>query len=211
MEEPLEFAYKLLLYAHIVGGTLALLTGLISLSTKKGGKVHRTSGKVFFVAMILVAVSAFVISIAKNISFLLAVSVFSFYMNYTGYRALKNIEVKFKWFDWLVAIFSVATALYMISTFTIVLMVFGSILIFLIVTNTRVQFQSDEKLKEARRSRVLTHITNMVGTYIATTTAFLVVNINFVKPGWLLWLLPTLIGTPVIIYFSRIWTKKLKL
>lgn len=211
MEKPEGLIYGILLYGHVISGSLALITGFLSLATDKGGRVHRTSGKIFFFSMIVVAASAFVISVVKNISFLLAISVFSFYMNYTGYRALKNREVKYKWFDWLVVGLSVVTAFYMLSTGAIVLMVFGSLLLFLIFLNTRIQFQREEKMIEAKRKRVLTHITNMTGTYIATTTAFLVVNINFVKPGWVLWLLPTAIGTPIIIYFGRVWRKKLNL
>lgn len=211
MEKPEGLIYGILLYVHIISGSLALITGFLSLATDKGSRVHRTCGKIFFFSMIVVAASAFVISVVKNISFLLAISVFSFYMNYTGYRALKNREVKYKWFDWLVVGLSVVTAFYMLSTGAIVLMAFGSLLLFLIFLNTRIQFQREEKMIEAKRKRVLTHITNMTGTYIATTTAFLVVNINFVKPGWVLWLLPTAIGTPIIIYFGRVWRKKLNL
>jgi hypothetical protein len=131
-------------------------------------------------------------------------------MNYTGLRVLKNREVKFKWFDWLAVIASVGVAGYMFSTGHIVLLVFGSILTMFIIQDIRINLKNNESLKEAWRLRVLTHIGRMCGTYIATVTAFLVVNINFVKPGWILWLLPTAIGTVIITYFTATWTKKLK-
>jgi uncharacterized membrane protein len=206
-----ETALEIFLYTHIACGMTALLTGFISIATEKGKKVHRKAGKVFFVAMILVAISAFVISIVKSNSFLLAIGIFSFYLNYFGYRALKNRNAKFKWFDWLVIAVSAATSGYMISTLNIVLVVFGVLLAYLLVANALPQLQGEEKLKEVRKRKMLAHIGNMMGSYIATVTAFVVVNINFVKPGWIVWLLPTALGLPVIMYYTRVWKKKLKL
>jgi uncharacterized membrane protein len=103
---------KLLLYTHIAGGALALLTGAVSLLTSKGNKVHRRSGLVFFYSMLAVAISAFVISVVKNNPFLLAISVFSFYLNYTGYRVLKNKTGKYRWFDWGITSLTASTAIY---------------------------------------------------------------------------------------------------
>lgn len=199
------------LYAHVTCGMTALLTGFVSIVTEKGRKVHRTSGKIFFVAMILVAVSAFIIAVAKSNSFLLAISIFSFYLNFFSYRALKNKHAKHKWFDWLVIVLSTATCVYMIATMQIVLVVFGCLLAYVLMGNVLPQWQGEEKLKEVRRKRMLAHIGNMMGAYIATVTAFAVVNINFVKPGWLVWLTPTAIGLPIVSYYTRVWKKKLKL
>ncbi len=206
-----EIALGVFLYLHIVAGMSALLTGLVAILTPKGGKQHRFTGKIFFVAMLVVALSAFVIAIVKNIPFLLAIGMFSFYLNYFGYRVLKNREAKFKWQDWLVVAFSLGSACYMVSSANIVLTVFGGLLGYLLVGNVWPQFRGEEKLKEVRRKRVLIHLGYMTGTYIATFTAFLVVNINFVKPGWIVWLLPTAVGLPVIIYYNRVWREKLKL
>jgi hypothetical protein len=191
---------KILLYTHIAGGALALLTGAVSILTKKGGKLHRKSGLVFFYSMLAVALSAFIISIVKDIPFLLAISVFSFYLNYTGYRSLKNKTGKYEWYDWGITLLSVLTAAYMIYTTTVVLMVFGALLCLIILRNSYPQFKGEEKIREASKKKVLLHLGNMSGTYIATVTAFLVVNVNFVKPGWLVWLLPTAVGLPFIFY-----------
>ncbi len=206
-----ELALRLFLYAHIAAGGTALLSGLVAILTAKGGKLHKASGKVFFAAMLAVAISALVIAVAKGNSFLLAIGVFSFYLNYFGYRVLKNRDAKFKWLDWVVVLFSVAAAVYMVSSKQIVLTAFGVLLVYLLAGNILPQLQSAEKIKEVRRKRVLSHLGYMTGTYIATLTAFLVVNINFVKPGWIVWLLPTAVGLPVIIYYNKVWKKKLKL
>jgi len=43
----------------------------------------------------------------------------------------------------------------------------------------------------------------MLGGYISTCTAFLVVNFTEVQYPVLVWLLPTIIGTPLIAYWTR--------
>ena len=205
-----EQLLPILLYAHIAAGGTALLTGLTAIVAAKGGKVHKRSGKIYFYAMLLVALSALVISVVKSNAFLLVISIFSFYLNYFGYRALKNKAVKFAWYDWVVVVFSAATSLYMLYTRNIVLLAFGALLLSLLARAVWVQFGNEEQLKEARRTRILSHSGNMLGSYIATVTAFAVVNINFVKPGWIVWLLQTALGLPAILYYNRKWKAKLK-
>lgn len=206
---PVELV-QALLYSHIAGGAVALITGAISLTTLKGGRLHKKAGLVFFYAMLLVAVTAFVVSIAKGKYFLLAISIFSFYLTYTGYRVLKNKSGKYRWYDWVVSAISLACAVYMVSTMAVVLLAFGILLAFIIYGNVVVQFQGKEKLKEAHKKRIGTHLGNMSGAYIATVTAFLVVNINFVNPSWIVWLLPTAIGLPFIFYQIAKQNKKVK-
>ena len=43
----------LLLYSHIVGGAVGLVSGVVASASKKGDKLHRASGKVFFYAMFI--------------------------------------------------------------------------------------------------------------------------------------------------------------
>ncbi len=50
-----------------------------------------------------------------------------------------------------------------------------------------------------------THLQRMSGSYIASTTAFLVVNNTFF-PSVIAWLLPTMIITPLIV----VWTRRYK-
>ncbi|MFN8286962.1 MAG: hypothetical protein U0V74_09435 [Chitinophagales bacterium] len=207
MRETLLF--KILLYTHITSGMVSLVSGVFPMVLEKGGKIHRRAGLVFVIAMNLVAFSAFSISIITDNKFLLAIAVFSFYMNYMGYRVLKNRSYKFVWYDWAVVAGSAIAVGYMVSTLHPVLLVFGFILGFMIVQDSSKQLQGEDAIKEARRARVLQHISRMVGTYIATVTAFLVVNVKNVNPAWLPWLLPTFVGTPFITYWSVKWRKKL--
>jgi hypothetical protein len=205
----LPFITTALLVLHIGGGSIALLSGLLAMLFNKNEKNHRRAGLVFFWSMNMVAASAIGISSIKNNLFLLAIGVFSFYMNFTGYRAIKNKSMKYRWIDCVVTILAVVTAVFMLSTGNTVLLAFGSILLFLNYRNTKLQWLNDEERKEKRPWRYIAHLGNMGGTYLSALTAFVVVNINFVKPVWLIWLLPSIIGVPFIIYYTGIWKKKL--
>lgn len=198
-----------LLVLHITGGSIALVSGLMAMLFDKNKKNHRKAGLVFFWAMNTVAASAIGISSIKNNLFLLAIGVFSFYMNFTGYRAIKNKSMKYEWIDWTVTVFATGTAVFMLSTGNTVLLAFGSILLFLNYRNTKLQWLNDEERKEKRPWRYIAHLGNMGGTYLSALSAFVVVNINFVKPVWLIWLLPSIIGVPFIIYYTGVWKKKL--
>ena len=50
--------------------------------------------------------------------------------------------------------------------------------------------------------RTTLHLNLMLGGTIATTTAF-IVTIDPFSILWLNWIAPTIVGTPIIIYFSR--------
>ncbi len=42
-----------LLYAHIGGGAIGLLSGAVAIASRKGQRIHRTAGAVFFVSMLV--------------------------------------------------------------------------------------------------------------------------------------------------------------
>jgi hypothetical protein len=45
-----------------------------------------------------------------------------------------------------------------------------------------------------------THLGSMGGSYISATTAFVVVNVDFPQYGWVLWILPTIVGSTLITF-----------
>ena len=51
------------------------------------------------------------------------------------------------------------------------------------------------------KERIGSHLTMMLAGFIATITAFIVVNFTF-KPAFVLWLAPTLVITPVIVVWN---------
>ncbi|MGQ0642973.1 MAG: DUF2306 domain-containing protein [Gemmatimonadaceae bacterium] len=55
--------HLILRYAHISMGTLALLSGAAAMTFRKGSRLHRQSGNVFFVSVLIVAATGVYISI----------------------------------------------------------------------------------------------------------------------------------------------------
>ncbi|MEI7670194.1 MAG: DUF2306 domain-containing protein [Pseudomonadota bacterium] len=199
--------YKPFLYVHITGGTTALICGLIAILTTKGMKVHRMAGKIYFYAMIIVAACAIVLSSIKPNPFLFSIAIFALYMTYTGYRSVKNKKFIAQWYDWLLLILNMLTSLWMISNFELVLAVFGTINLVMCIRDFQVYRKGESYIQQHKLHWLLNHISRMIGAYIATVTAFLVVNIQM-NPSWVPWLTPTILGVPLIAYFSSRYSKK---
>ena len=56
----------MLLPIHIAAGGLAIVLGAVALSVKKGGNIHRRSGLLFVYAMLVMAVSASILSLLEG-------------------------------------------------------------------------------------------------------------------------------------------------
>lgn len=195
------------LYLHIISGFLALITGAIALIARKGRRIHVISGKSYSLLMLVVAVSALVLSLLKPNTYLLLIALFAIYQTITGYRAVTNKSQRPAWFDWLIMLLGVFTGTYMILTWNLVLIVFGAIAVFLAILDLRTYLfvlsgRPLPKLVWLRR-----HIGFMVGAYIATFTAFVVVNIRYEPIPWLPWLAPTIVGIPLMQYWTWKFTK----
>jgi uncharacterized membrane protein len=205
--------YKIFLTLHIVSGSLGLLSGTFNMFWKKGDRTHRIVGKVFFYSMISTAISALTLSIIKPNHFLFIIGIFTFYLVVTGTRYLKLkrllINQKPSPLDWTLVYAMLTFGLVFIayggyqisikSNAGVILCIFGIISLLLV----RQDFKIYKGNTKDSNYWLLQHITRMVAAYIAATTAFLVVN-NNVLPGVIAWLLPTVIGTPLI----RVWVKK---
>jgi uncharacterized membrane protein len=191
------------LILHIAAGGVSLLAGTLAVSSRKGGKIHRLAGKVFYLAMLLVVASALFISLKTNNTFLFCIGIFSLYQNVSGRRVLRNKTMRPKLVDFLITLLGLSNGAFMIYTGNIVLMVFGGISVFLALSDIRT-FSAVLSGKSLPPSAWLRkHIGMMLGAYIATITAFLVVNITNVEPAWLIWLAPTFILIPIMLYHFR--------
>jgi uncharacterized membrane protein len=198
--------FKIFLFAHIASGGTALLTGLISMTSAKGGRTHRLAGKIFFWGMAGVFATSLYMSLAKSNWFLLCVGFFSFYLTCSGYLVLKAKAAKtidtVKPIYWIVCLFGFLAGVAMLIlaanmfrqgyTFGMVPLVFGllsagqSFLDYRMIT-------TDGKLKQMW---LKSHAMRMAGAFVATLTAFTVVNIQ-IDQQWILWLLPTVVVIPV--------------
>ncbi len=206
----MESSAQILIYIHAATGGIALAGGAVALLTKKGGKIHRKSGLVFFYSMLTSALIALIIALLPGhlSPFLFSIGLFSSYFILSGFSSLrfkkKDYNLKF---DKVLATVLVITGLAMIvyaflldSDLNVVLLVFG---LMGLVFGTR-DLISFKDQKSVRKKWLQRHIGNMTGGYIAATTAFMVVN--EVLPGLVNWFLPTVLGSVYIGY----WINKVR-
>lgn len=205
--------FTILLTIHIILGSLSLLLGLFVLVTKKGDKRHQTIGIFYFYSMLGAALISLPMSIMKSHIFLLIIGVFTTYMLLTGKRYLqKKRHNEVKILDWtLTAIMGIFGLCFLFfggkslvngNLFGIVLIVFGlvsSLFVFQDYSNFRGK-------SSVKNYWLTTHLQRMMGSYISTTTAFLVVN-NTLLPSIVAWLLPSAALVPFIIIWSRKYQK----
>lgn len=200
----MENLYKLFLGIHILSGFTALVTGFIAIVAQKGKKVHKKAGIIFFMGMILVCISATLISLIKQNQFLLHIGIFSFFLVYSGFRSVQHKSLYPNIMDWIVLLIVILNCAIMLFTNQIVLIVFGAIGSFLAIRDAKLLYGVKTNKITQKNVWIIRHIGMMLGGYIATFTAFLVVNVSMASLPWLPWLLPTIIGTPLIAY----WTSK---
>lgn len=205
--------FKLLLAIHIIAGSMSLPLGLYIILTKKGTVVHKKSGNAYFYLMLINSIMAIPMSFMHPNYFLFLISVFTIYMLLTGVRYMnKKNDSKIHANDWVLTFVILLFALVFIGLgifnivkanyFGIVIITFGCIGL-LFSYQDYINFKGKSKIKNFY---LTTHIQRMTGSYISSTTAFLVVN-NTILPSILAWLLPTILIVPLIIT----WTTKNKI
>ena len=205
-----------LLIIHVASGFTALVTGGIASLTRKGGKVHRSSGKIYFWAMTGVFITATAIGILEGLAFLFMVGFFSYYFVVRGYRVLylKGLgrSQQATILDWFISGIALLFGLSLIvwsvsqlrggSSFWPVPMVFGLTSIFFSLADIRLYINGPK----TKHHWLTGHIASMGGGYIATWTAFVVTNVNFLPPV-IVWLLPGAIGGILISRSVRKYSK----
>jgi hypothetical protein len=76
-----------LLILHILGGSLGLLSGTFAIAVRKGGRLHRASGNVFTIAILILASSGLCLAILKSQTGNIIGSIITFYMISTAWLA----------------------------------------------------------------------------------------------------------------------------
>ena len=201
-----------LLVIHIAAGSVALLTALVALVTAKGGRVHVLAGRVYAIGMTLIFLTAIPLAIFGASVFLLLIAIFSFYLVFAGWRFARNRSRRPQPVDWLAAGVMGLTGLGMwvyagVLAATgggnwVTMLAFGSIAVALSVADGLFFNQGRSvRRRPAPYLRIQRHLTNMMAGTIATVTAVMVVNVSM-NPVWLPWLLPTIIITPLIVWWN---------
>ena len=214
----MESFLQINLVIHIIGGVIALGIAPIVLSFSKWSKAHNFFGWVFFGGMTAIFITSCVLSVAKNIPFLLMIGVFSYYAVLSGIRSIQHKNIHSRGgigkLDWSFAVisglFNIGFVYYGISnlssTFGILAILFGVGGLGMVYGNI-VFFLKGSKDK---KYWYYTHAGQMVGGFIATVTAFSAQTMHFM-PDLLQWLWPTLLGVPAMQIWERIKRRKSKI
>jgi hypothetical protein len=203
--------YSVLLAVHITAGTLGLIAAVLATVNKALNLPHwwhvRT-GNTFVMAMATIFITATAMSLLKPNVFLLLVGVFSFYMAFSGWRYAKNRTGKPTLLDWLtvssmltVSVIMIVFGIYLNTAgngLGVVVIVFGFIGGALSLTD----YRSLRKGGLTGKLRITRHLTMMLGGAIAALTAFTVVNVEM-TPVFIPWLAPTMLITPIIVFWNR--------
>lgn len=202
------------LVLHIASGFTSLTVGLLPMIVKKGGRIHRISGQVFFWSMFGVFVTATVSWLQQPskpfFQFLLMIGFFSFHMALTGVRTLrqKSAQTQPTRFDWFVSgvamlggTIAVLFGLWQLyagyklgvfSMFSLLYLLFGG---FFLRNGQMDWWLYSGRVPMEKRHWFYNHIVRMVGAYIASFTAFCVVNGERIPlPNVLVWILPGAVG-----------------
>ncbi|PSQ45604.1 hypothetical protein BRD17_01090 [Halobacteriales archaeon SW_7_68_16] len=199
------------LWLHIAAGTVTLLAGVGALVTTKGGRRHRQAGRLFLVSMGAVVGTVFVLVALDPTSFriiLTLVAIFGGYLAFSGYRILarKRPSSDAHVVDWVAAaavilacgglcVWGVSRILDG-SSFGLVMTVFAGIGI-AFGTMDMHSFRSED-----HGEWMIGHLQRMNGGFIATVSAVSAVTLT-PAIGILAWLLPTILGVPLIAYWSN--------
>lgn len=211
----MESVHLIIRIVHITAGGMALLSGLAAILLRNKTKQHRKLGKLYFWCMSIIFVTALYLAYLKLNLFLWCVACFSYYSAVTAYRSLRlkhlHKQQKPLALDWIIELFFglmhlsfVAFAIYLLvkgnTSFGIISLVFGGIgLRSNAVTIKRLR----GKIKHSSYW-LQAHAGGMLGSYIATITAFTVNNNSWMGlPDVLAWLGPTAILVPFLVFELR--------
>ena len=197
----------ILLPVDIGAGIVALVASLLAIGSAKGKKLHIKSGRIYFFGMLGIFITAIPMALVTGNQFLFITAVFSFYLAFAGIRFARNRLGVPATIDWIavilmllsgVGMWLMAGAHFMNDNANFVIpVVFGTVALSLGFRDYRTHKNQTAKGPQ----RIGSHLTNMLGGTIAVITAVLVVNVD-IQPSWLFWILPTLLITPLIIWWN---------
>lgn len=221
----METLYFLSRLVHISAGTLACVAGLVAMTSGKGSTLHKKFGLVYVWSMLTIALTAVLMSLVKTqlLAFFVPLSFFTLQLTLGGWRALErkkirpNSNYRVPVLDWVIVSASLIVGIIFIGlgawrwmhggVMGIVSMVFGIIGVVLAARDIILFRRIQSGVVLERMEWWFAHLTGMLGAYIATITAVLVVNGAFL-PQLVRWLLPTVIGSIGIAAWTQYYRKK---
>jgi len=210
MEQTIRF----FIYVHAFFGGLGLLTGLLSLIVKKGSPLHKKFGKTFSISMITSSAISLPIACMPNHenTFLFLMGLFTIYLVLAGNNALSfKSKTKATLYDKVISgsmlLFSsimILIGLYYLikyGSFVVLYFVFGGLGFWLSFRD----FRFFKTFKDNKKAWLVNHISKMIGAFIASFSAFIIAGLKINTLA--AWILPSVIGTCYIIYWTRKVTK----
>ena len=197
-----------LLVAHIFAGCISLIAAVFAVVSSKGKQAHILAGRTYFWGMAVIFLTAIPMSISSSNVFLFLIAIFSFYLAYAGMKFARNRTGTANLFDWVavglmvfsgLAMWFLALVYFMNNNSQyITLTVFG----FIAISLGYMDFRSYRNKSAIGKQRIARHLTNMLAGTIAVITAVLVTNLS-IEPVFILWILPTIIISPLIFWWNR--------
>lgn len=181
--------YKSILLIHVAFGFSALTTGIVPMVAKKGGKVHRFWGNVYYWSMFGVFITTLMLFALRpaqlRLQFFLCIGILSFYFTFSGDRVLKmkKSATQATVFDRVAAGLALACGLAMLAYagyagvllknyyIAILFVAFGLLLSVEARRDLQMFFG---KIDSQKMHWFFGHISKIMGAYIATITAFCV-------------------------------------
>lgn len=224
MFNQFPFPLSLAMWGHVLGGALALACFTIPLFSRKGGRLHARSGWIYAGAMILVAMSAFIITPWRYFidpSGTDSSRAFSFFLFFIALFSLTSLQQGIVVFRYknrpgkVLSIGSLGMPL-VLAVFSILMLVMGLtsrnwlFVIFSSLAGRTAMKQIKYWQNPPTHSKDwwFFHLENMFICCIATVTAFAVTAIPRLFPStnlssvWI-WLAPTIIMVPWMTWFTR--------
>jgi uncharacterized membrane protein len=212
----MSLIFNVLLVLHIIGGTAGIMSGTINIIRKKGDLLHKNVGKIFLYSMLMTGFSSLTLATMHPNNLLFIIGIFTIFLVGTGrrYLSLKGLAKGQRphLVDWLLTGMMLVFGIIFISFgvyFLIKNELFGIVYLVFGLTGLRYvmkdfNYYRGQKIT-LKNYWLIEHIGRTMAGYLASLTALLVVNSAYLSfiPTVLLWLLPTIVFVPLIVYWSK--------
>ncbi|MDR9767888.1 hypothetical protein RJP56_17660 [Shewanella baltica] len=170
---------------HILTGSVALISGALSFSVKKGSKLHRKFGLIFVISMAVMASSGALLAILNSERLNAVAGLVTFYLVATAYLTVRSAKRQNPSLNYVLTTFGFAVGLYAIVTGIIslnsgvvlidgnpaqVIIIFCSIAVLAAVLDIR----AIKSHRISRKAQLIRHIWRVgIAMFIATASFFL--------------------------------------
>ena len=203
--------YAAILFAHALAGTVVLAGAAVAIATRLFGLPHRAhiwSGNAFTLGIAGIAATGLLIIVYTPSAFLVCLAVFLLYLSTMGWRHAEARGGIGGPLDTVLALVFLSGFLFMLAYGAweaflngnqggYVLLVFGTIGLLQAGADVRYVLGA----APTGTARIAAHLTRMLGGTIGALTAFLL--IQFETSSLWVWLGPTAVLTPLLIFWSR--------